>query len=118
MLDNETIAILGATGQVGSEYVSLLRKNTNLITPTRVQLNLAVTDQNGIPMDPRLNGGVTDDADDENDDDLNYGQQQQQQRVINNRNNSNLTPMDDDIDDMDDDGIIRRSPGLSPNINE
>ena len=44
MLDNETIAILGASGQVGSEYVSLLRKDTNLITPTRVQLNLAVTD--------------------------------------------------------------------------
>ena len=40
MLDNETIAIFGASGQVGGEYVSLLRKNTNLIIPTRVQLNL------------------------------------------------------------------------------
>ena len=45
MLDNETIAILGASGQVGSEYAALLRKNTNLIIPARVQLNLAVTDQ-------------------------------------------------------------------------
>ena len=45
MLNNETIAILGASGQVGSEYVSLLRKDANLIIPTRVQLNLAVSDQ-------------------------------------------------------------------------
>ena len=45
MLNNETIAILGASGQVGSEYVALLREDTNLITPSRNQLNLAVEDQ-------------------------------------------------------------------------
>ena len=45
MLDSEKIAILGASGQVGSEYVSLLQKDTNLILPTRDQLNLAVFDQ-------------------------------------------------------------------------
>ena len=45
MFDQETIAILGASGQVGSEYVSLLRQNTNLITPSRDQPNLAVVDK-------------------------------------------------------------------------
>ena len=45
MLDNESIAILGASGQVGSEFVSLLQDDTDLIVPLRNQLNLAEADQ-------------------------------------------------------------------------
>ena len=45
MLDNDTIAILGASGQVGSEFVSLLQDDTNLILPSSNQLNLAEVEQ-------------------------------------------------------------------------
>ena len=45
MLDNESIAILGASGQVGSEFVSLLQDDTDLIVPLRDQLNLAEAEQ-------------------------------------------------------------------------
>ena len=45
MLENETVVILGASGQIGCEFVSLLRKETNLIAPSRDQLNLVVFDQ-------------------------------------------------------------------------
>ena len=45
MFDNEAVAILGASGQVGSEFVSLLKDDTNLIMPSSKQLNLAEVDQ-------------------------------------------------------------------------
>lgn len=45
MLDNDTVAILGASGQVGSEFVSLLQDDTNLILPSSNQLNLAEVEQ-------------------------------------------------------------------------
>ena len=45
MLDNESVAILGASGQVGSEFVSLLQDGTNLIVPSSNQLNLSEIDQ-------------------------------------------------------------------------
>ena len=45
MLDNELIAILGASGQVGSEFVSLLQYDKNIIVPSRYQLNLTEVEQ-------------------------------------------------------------------------
>ena len=45
MLDNESVAILGASGQVGTEFVSLLQDGTNLIVPSSNQLNLSELDQ-------------------------------------------------------------------------
>ena len=45
MLDNELIAILGASGQVGSEFVSLLQHDKNIIVPSRYQLNLTEGEQ-------------------------------------------------------------------------
>ena len=45
MLENDTIAILGASGQVGSEFVSLLQDDTNLVAPSSNQLNLAEVEQ-------------------------------------------------------------------------
>ena len=45
MLENDTIAILGASGQVGSEFVSLLKDDTNLVAPSSNQLDLAEVEQ-------------------------------------------------------------------------